>query len=68
MGLQLNGTGYWDQMYDIDTVEHDIGMTGHRTHITARAKLGGGGGGTTSEGDVATNAASDPGNAEAPGP
>ena len=41
MGLQLNGTGYWDQIYQMDTVHHEIGMSGHRTNITARAGLGG---------------------------
>ena len=37
MGLQLNGTAYFDQTFDIDTVNHDFGMSGHRTHITARS-------------------------------
>jgi len=41
MGLILNGTGFWDQQYEIDTVHHDIGMSGHRTNITARAPKGG---------------------------
>lgn len=40
MGLQLNGTGYWDQQYEMDCVTHEIGMSGHRTTITARASLG----------------------------
>jgi hypothetical protein len=37
MSLQLNGTDYFDQTFDIDTVHHDFGMSGHRTHITARS-------------------------------
>ena len=37
MGLQLNGTGVFDQMYIMDTVHHEIGMSGHRTNITAHA-------------------------------
>jgi hypothetical protein len=41
MGLQLNGTGFWDQLYEMDTIHHVFGMRGHRTHITARAGLGG---------------------------
>lgn len=41
MGLQLNGTGEFDQMYIIDTVHHEIGMPGHRTNITAHAGKGG---------------------------
>jgi phage protein D len=41
MGLKLSGTGFFDQTYEIDDVQHDIGMTGHRTHITARAAKSG---------------------------
>lgn len=41
MALQLNGTAYYDQTFDIDTVHHDIGMKGHWTHITARAPKSG---------------------------
>jgi hypothetical protein len=37
MGLQLNGTNYFDQQLDIDTVHHTFGMAGHRTNITARS-------------------------------
>jgi len=37
MGLQLTGTGYWDQLYEMDTVHHEFGMSGHRTSITARS-------------------------------
>jgi hypothetical protein len=37
MGLQLSGTNYFDQTYDIDTVHHNFGMSGHRTHIVARS-------------------------------
>lgn len=36
MGLQLNGTDHYDGVYDLDTVRHDFGMSGHRTHMTAR--------------------------------
>lgn len=36
MGLQLTGTEYYDGTYDIDTVHHTFGMSGHRTHITSR--------------------------------
>jgi hypothetical protein len=36
MGLQLNGTDF-DQVFEIDHVQHDFGMSGHRTHITARS-------------------------------
>jgi hypothetical protein len=36
MGLQLNGTDF-DQTFDIDSVHHEFGMSGHRTSITARA-------------------------------
>jgi hypothetical protein len=41
MGLQLNGTTYYDQTYDISTVHHDFGMSGYRTHITAQAAKSG---------------------------
>lgn len=41
MGLSLNGTGYWDQQYEIDCVHHEFGISGHRTHITARSGKGG---------------------------
>jgi hypothetical protein len=37
MGLSLSGTNYFDQTFDIDTVHHDFGMSGHLTHITARS-------------------------------
>ena len=37
MGLQLSGTDYFDQTFDIDTVHHEFGMSGHRTSITARS-------------------------------
>lgn len=36
MGLQLSGTQFYDGTYDIDTVTHNFGMSGHRTHIVAR--------------------------------
>lgn len=41
MGLQLTGTGFFDQQYVMDTVHHEIGMSGHRTNITAHAGKGG---------------------------
>jgi hypothetical protein len=37
MGLQLNGTDF-DQVFEIDHVSHDFGMSGHRTHITTRSR------------------------------
>lgn len=40
MGLQLNGSDF-DQTFEIDTVHHDFGMSGHRTHITARSPKSG---------------------------
>ena len=36
MGLQLRGTDF-DQLFEIDSVHHEFGMSGHRTSITARA-------------------------------
>lgn len=36
MGLQLSGTDYFDGTYDLDTVNHVFGMSGHQTHLTAR--------------------------------
>jgi hypothetical protein len=42
MGVQLNGTGTFDQIFDMDSVHHRIGMSGHTTMITARSALGGG--------------------------
>jgi len=41
MSLQLSGTGYWDQTYQMDAVHHEFGMSGHRTSITARSGKGG---------------------------
>lgn len=41
MGLQLTGTGEFDQQYVMDTVHHEIGMSGHRTNITAHSGKGG---------------------------
>jgi hypothetical protein len=41
MGLELTGTDNFDQTFDIDTVHHDFGMSGHRTHITARSAKSG---------------------------
>lgn len=42
MGLQLSGTGYFDQLYQMDSVRHEFGMRGHTMTITA--KLPGAGG------------------------
>lgn len=36
MGLMLNGTDF-DQVFEIDAVQHQIGMGGHTTSITARS-------------------------------
>lgn len=36
MGLSVSGTDF-DQTFDIDGVQHDFGMSGHRTNITARS-------------------------------
>lgn len=41
MGLQLNGTGYFDQAYTMDHIHHEFGIGGHTMTITARAGLGG---------------------------
>jgi hypothetical protein len=41
MGLQLSGSTYFDQVFDIDTVHHEIGMGGHTTSITARSAKSG---------------------------
>ncbi|SHG92085.1 hypothetical protein [Bradyrhizobium erythrophlei] len=41
MDLQLNGTGYFDSTYQMDSVTHEIGMAGHTTHITARGAAAG---------------------------
>jgi hypothetical protein len=37
MELTLSGTDYFDQSFEMDTVQHDFGMSGHLTHITARS-------------------------------
>jgi len=37
MDLQINGTGYFDQSYQMDSVHHEFGMSGHKTNITARS-------------------------------
>lgn len=41
MMLQLNGTGVFDQQYEMDTVVHTLGNRGHLTNITARSGMGG---------------------------
>lgn len=37
MDLQIKGTGYFDQSYQMDCVHHEFGMSGHKTSITARS-------------------------------
>jgi hypothetical protein len=37
MDLQLTGTNYFDQSYQMDHIHHEFGMTGHTMAITARA-------------------------------
>lgn len=44
-GLLVTGTGYFDQVYIIDTIHHQFGMQGYTMQITARNSRGGGGGG-----------------------
>ena len=39
MGLSVNGTDF-DQTFEIDHVQHEFGMSGFRTHITARSSNG----------------------------
>ncbi|WP_407146230.1 hypothetical protein [Bradyrhizobium sp. ORS 86] len=41
MGLQLTGSTYFDQVFEIDTVHHEFGMSGYRTSITARSAKSG---------------------------
>jgi hypothetical protein len=41
-GLQVNGTGAFDQAYIIDAIHHTFGMNGYRMTITARNSRGGG--------------------------
>ena len=40
MGLQLNGTGYFDMMYQMDTIKHSFGMRGYRMSISAKLPTG----------------------------
>jgi phage protein D len=35
MGLQLSGTGFFDQQYQIDEIRHSFGMSGYLMHIRA---------------------------------
>ena len=44
MGLHLSGTGYWDQVYEMDTVSHSFGMAGHVVRIVARSRKASGSG------------------------
>jgi hypothetical protein len=37
MGLQLSGTQYFDQQYQIDEITHNFGMAGFTTQIRATA-------------------------------
>lgn len=39
MGLSVSGTDF-DQTFEIDNVQHEFGMSGFRTHITARSSNG----------------------------
>ena len=67
MGLQLNGTGYFDQTYQIDFVEHTFGMKGHKMWISAKTASSGGGGdggdSTSTGNDAVTPAPADNGQA-----
>jgi hypothetical protein len=36
MGLQLTGTNYFDQIYEIDSIHHEFGMSGHTMEIDAK--------------------------------
>ena len=45
MGLQLIGTGVDDNVYEIDNIVHDFGMSGYTMTITAKSMGSGGGGG-----------------------
>lgn len=40
-GLEVRGTGIFDQSYLIDSITHQFGMPGHTMSITARAGKGG---------------------------
>lgn len=46
-GLNLSGTGAFDGPYDMESVHHSFGMSGHTMEITAKtpSQSGGGGGG-----------------------
>ena len=37
MGLSVSGTEYFDQTYDMTHVNHNFGMSGYLTHITAQS-------------------------------
>lgn len=52
MGLAVSGTDF-DQTYEIDHVQHEFGMSGFRTHITARSD-GGRSTGTAAAGSAST--------------
>lgn len=41
MGLQLNGTRFFDQLFELDDVHHQLGMSGHTTSLTARSSKSG---------------------------
>jgi len=42
MGLQLVGTGVFDNIYEIDNINHEFGMSGYTMSITAKSMGGGG--------------------------
>lgn len=41
MGLSVNGTEFFDQTYDMTHVNHNFGMGGYLTHITAQSPKSG---------------------------
>jgi len=45
MGLQLVGTGVADNIYEIDNIVHEFGMSGYTISITAKSMGSSGGGG-----------------------
>ena len=49
MGLQLNGTGYFDGPYTMDSITHEFGMHGHTMTIIAKLPDESSGGATVGE-------------------
>ena len=45
MGLAIVGTGLFDNVYEIDNIVHEFGMSGYTCQITAKSMGSGGGGG-----------------------